>query len=101
MSNFELAYLYGVKLAAPLQMPNFAVRISQGLPYHAVHYMPDGFEIYDLAYEHLSQDPSSPYHPDNLVRSLRQVPPKAWEWTGNQKTASVTVISKILPIISE
>lgn len=88
MSIFELAYSYGVKLAAPLQLQNFSVRITQGIPYHAVHYMPDGYAIYDLAYEHLSQDPSSPYHPDNLVKSLQKVPARTWEWSSS-KQASV------------
>lgn len=83
------AYDYGVKLAAPLQMPNFAVRIVQGAPYHAVHYMPDGYAIYELSYEHLDKNPESPYHPNNIVRSLQQVPARAWEWSGApQKTAS-------------
>ena len=101
MPNFELAYLYGVKLAAPLQLQNFAVRIVQNAPFHAVHYMPDGYAIYELAYEHLDKDPSSPMHPDNIVRSLQQVPARAWDWAGSPKTASVSVVSKILPIISE
>lgn len=101
MNMIKLAYDYGVKLATPLQTQNFAVRITNGIPYHAVHYMPDGFEIYDLAYEHLSQDPSSPYHPDNLVKSLQQVPSKTWEWSGNSKMASASIRSKILPMIPE
>lgn len=88
MSNFELAYGYGVKLAAPLHMPNFAVRIVQGAPYHAVHYMPDGYAIYELSYEHLDKNPDSPYHPNNIVNSLKQVPSQAWEWTGANKQAS-------------
>ena len=101
MSNFELAYGYGVKLAAPLQLPNFAVRIVQGAPYHAVHYMPDGYAIYDLAYEHLSQDPNSDTHPDNIVKALQRAPARAWDWAGNQKMASIRILTKTLPIISE
>ena len=100
-SNFELAYSYGVKLAAPLQMPGFAVRIVQGgVPYHAVHYMPDGYAIYELSYEHLDKNPDSPYHPNNIVKSLQQVPSQAWDYTSG-KQASISLISKILPMIPE
>lgn len=101
MSKFKLAYSCGVKLASPFHAPNFAVRIVQNAPYHAVHYMPDGYAIYDLAYEHLSQDPNSDMHPDNIVKALQRVPARAWDWAGNQKMASIRILTKTLPIISE